>query len=393
MHALLWLFVSLFFGFLALNTLHYLFYAVIGRLGTTDDVPPGNEPKRRIAVLMPAYKEDAVILESVAANLRQDYPADCFRLIVIADQFQQHTLDALAKLPVTVLPVSFPVSTVTRAINAALNTLSPSEFDIVMVADADNHLAPDFLSRVNAAFTAGWRAVQGHRVAKNTNSNETSRVALLDAVSEEVNNHITRKGYRAAGVSATIIGSGMAVELGLMKAAMSNLTTVGGFDKELAMKLAIGGHKIGYLEQAFVYDEKVAKRTVFEQQRTRWIAAQYQFVADYFRPGMASLLRGNWLSGIKLVQEMALPKVLLLGLLLLTAFVCLLTSYVPAILFSAGLLLALSLSLAISIPTYLRKKLSFRDLGVVFTLMLSFGRALLNMRKAFKSFMHTPHNA
>lgn len=367
----------------------------MGRIGRADDVTPNkavaplDASLNRIAVLVPAYKEDAVILDSVEANLKQDYPASRYDLIVIADSFQPHTLDALAKLPVHVLPVSFEVSTVTKALNTALGTLSARDYDIVVVADADNHLATDFLSRVNAAFVNGWRAVQGHRVAKNTNT----RVAVLDAVSEEINNHITRKGYRAAGVSATIIGSGMAVDLGLMKAAMDNLTTIGGFDKELAMKLAVDNHKIGYLEQAYVYDEKVAKRAVFEHQRTRWIAAQWQFVADYFKPGMRNLLAGNWLSGIKLVQEMALPKVLLLGILLITTLVCLLTGNVPTILLSAGLLLALCLSMALSIPAYLWKRLSIRDLGVVFSLMISFGRALLNMRKAFKSFMHTPHNA
>ncbi|WP_375443420.1 glycosyltransferase [uncultured Fibrella sp.] len=389
------LLVGLFFLFLGLNTLHYLFYAIMGRIGRADDVTPNkavaplDASLNRIAVLVPAYKEDAVILDSVEANLKQDYPASRYDLIVIADSFQPHTLDALAKLPVHVLPVSFEVSTVTKALNTALGTLSARDYDIVVVADADNHLATDFLSRVNAAFVNGWRAVQGHRVAKNTNT----RVAVLDAVSEEINNHITRKGYRAAGVSATIIGSGMAVDLGLMKAAMDNLTTIGGFDKELAMKLAVDNHKIGYLEQAYVYDEKVAKRAVFEHQRTRWIAAQWQFVADYFKPGMRNLLAGNWLSGIKLVQEMALPKVLLLGILLITTLVCLLTGNVPTILLSAGLLLALCLSMALSIPAYLWKRLSIRDLGVVFSLMISFGRALLNMRKAFKSFMHTPHNA
>lgn len=394
MQTLFWLLISLFFAGLALNTLHYLFYAVAGRLGRADDVSPAADvPSRRIAVLMPAYREDAVILDSVRVNLQQAYPADRFRLIVIADQFQPHTLDALAQLattaPLTVLPVSFAVSTVTKAINAALATLTPDDFDIVVVADADNHLAPDFLSRVNAAFAAGWRAVQGHRVAKNTNS----RVAVLDAVSEEINNHITRRGYRVAGLSATIIGSGMAVETGLMKAAMNDLTTIGGFDKELAMKLAMNGHRIGYLEQALIYDEKVAKRAVFEHQRTRWVAAQYQFVADYFQAGMRDLFRGRWLSGIKLVQEMALPKVLLVGILLLTTLVCALLGHVPTLLFAASLLLALGLSMALSIPAYLWQRLSVRDVSVVFALMLSFGKALLNMRKAFKSFMHTPHNA
>ena len=120
MQLLFQLLIGLFFAFLGLNTLHYLFYAVVGRMGRADDVIPGNEPKRRIAVLVPAYKEDGVILESVRANLMQDYPKSHYDLIVIADSFHPRTLNALANLPVRVLPVSFEVSTVTKALNAAL---------------------------------------------------------------------------------------------------------------------------------------------------------------------------------------------------------------------------------------------------------------------------------
>ena len=137
----------------------------------------------------------------------------------------------------------------------------------------------------------------------------------------------------------------------------------------------------------------MAKRAIFEQQRTRWIAAQWQFVADYFRPGMGQLFRGQWLSGLKLVQEMALPKVLLLGLLGLFFGISLLFGYAPVTFALGGSLLLFVGSLLLSIPRYLWQKLSFRDLGVVFTLMFSFLKAAVNMRRAFKSFMHTPHNA
>jgi hypothetical protein len=49
-------------------------------------------------------------------------------------------------------------------------------------------------------------AVQGHRTAKNTNNSW----AILDAISEEINNNIFRKGHRVLGLSSAIIGSGMA---------------------------------------------------------------------------------------------------------------------------------------------------------------------------------------
>ena len=120
----------------------------------------------------------AVIIESVQANLRQQYPTDRFELIVIADSIQPAVLTQLAELPIRIIPVSFETSTVSKAINAALEQIPAGQYDVLMVADADNHMATDFLQRINLAFDNGWRAVQGHRVAKNTNTS----VAIFDAM-------------------------------------------------------------------------------------------------------------------------------------------------------------------------------------------------------------------
>jgi hypothetical protein len=47
--------------------------------------------------------------------------------------------------------------------------------------------------------------VQGHRAAKTHKD-----FAMLDAISEEINNNIYSKGHRAIGMSSRLAGSGMA---------------------------------------------------------------------------------------------------------------------------------------------------------------------------------------
>ncbi|GAB2546031.1 glycosyltransferase family 2 protein [Spirosoma aerophilum] len=378
-------------AYLIFNVLYILILAIAGALGKADDseVPTSGQAFKKMAVLVPAYKEDSVIINSVEVNLKQNYPKEFFDIYVIADSFQASTLATLRKLPITVLEVSFDFSTVTKALNSALSRLPENTYDVVVVSDADNHMAPDFLSRVNTAFQQGWRAVQGHRVAKNTNT----QVAFLDAISEEISNHLFRKGYRSLNLSASIIGSGMAIDFQTMKTAMTNLLTVGGFDKELEMKLAINGCKIGYLEQAYIYDEKVTKRSTFESQRTRWIAAQWQFLCYYFKQGMRALLTGRMVVASKTLQAMLLPKVLMLGVISLAVVVSLLSGSTLFIALFSGLLGVLCVGLFISIPSYLLKRLSVRDLLTVGILMLSFARATFNIRKAYKSFIHTPHGS
>ncbi len=388
---LLYILYFVFLGYLALTVLFLAGLAVAGRLGRSDDAnAPGTQSVlRRIGVLIPAYKEDAVIVDSVTVNLRQQYTADCFDLIVIADSLQPRVLAQLAALPIRVIEVQFAVSTVAKAITTALAQIPTDQYDILVVADADNHLAPDFLSRINAAFGQGWRAVQGHRVAKNTNTS----VALLDAISEEINNHLFRKGSRALSLSSSIIGSGMAIEPALMKKALANLVTMGGYDKELEMNIVLNGHTVGYLEQAYVFDEKVANPAVFENQRTRWIAAQWQFLTAYFGRGMGELRHGRVGGAAKVMQALVLPKVLLLGVLTVCTVVGLVSPDPAGWAVPLGLLTVLGISLLISVPAYLIKRITVRELLLIPVLMVRFARAMLNMRKAFKRFMHTPHTA
>lgn len=380
-----------FLGFTSLNVLYWAVFAIAGRLGKADDTDQflTQTVFRKIGVLIPAYKEDAVIVDSVLENLKQTYPANRYDLIVIADSFQPQTLLRLAALPVNVLEVSFEVSTVAKAINTALDRLPIEEYDILVVSDADNHMAPDFLSRINGAFAEGWRAVQGHRVAKNSNTS----VAILDAISEEVNNHIFRKASRVLGLSSALIGSGMAFEPRLMKNAMAIQHTIGGYDKELDANIVLSGQTIAYLEKAFIYDEKVANQAIFENQRTRWVAAQWQFLKFYFWQGITEFRKGRWAGGFKVMQALLIPKILLLGILVLSLFAGFLTG--NPVLWQLPLLglLVLGGSLIISVPRYLWNRVSLRELLLIPVLMMSFVRAVLNMRKAFRRFMHTPHTS
>ncbi|HEV9035068.1 MAG TPA: glycosyltransferase, partial [Puia sp.] len=113
-----------------------------------------DDHKRRIAVLVPAYKEDGIILSTARNLLQQDYPADRYHVFIIADSFQPETIGVLKQLPLTVLEVSFEKSTKTKSLNDAFKRIG-EPFDIALVCDADNMLASDFLQRMNSAFGAG----------------------------------------------------------------------------------------------------------------------------------------------------------------------------------------------------------------------------------------------
>jgi len=53
-----------------------------------------NGKYKKIAVLIPGYKEDEVIIEVANLALHQDYPTQLYDVIIIADSFQKDTISS-----------------------------------------------------------------------------------------------------------------------------------------------------------------------------------------------------------------------------------------------------------------------------------------------------------
>ncbi len=356
-----------------------------------------SQVKRKIAVLIPGYKEDTVILEVARHALKQDYPKESYDVIVIADSFQNETVDLLNSLPIKVVEVSFEKSTKSKALNAAMEAIGDS-YEIAVILDADNLMENGFLRKINDSFENGFMVVQGHRKAKNMNNN----LALLDTVSEEINNHIFRKGHRVVGLSSALIGSGMAFEYEFFKKTMKEIRAIGGFDKELELTLLKAGVKIEYLVDAIVLDEKVQKEAVFENQRRRWISAQLIYFRRYAWDGLKQfIVRFNVDYFDKVYQMILPPRILLLGLLsILTMFAGILLLVDPIwtnntfIISFGNWLLIWLFTVAAMLLAIPRKLYSSRTLSALLTLPRGFWlmvRSLLRVKNANKSFIHTRH--
>ncbi|MEH6680485.1 MAG: glycosyltransferase [Sediminicola sp.] len=303
----------LFATYFTISCLYVLVYAVAGHFYKNRKHVP-NQKLNKLAVFIPAYKEDVVLVDVAQKALFQQYPPSFFDVIVIADSLQDQTLNRLKKLPIEVVEVSFENSTKAKALNAAMESLTKT-YDYAIILDADNIMEPYFLSKMNSAFNTGHQVVQAHRKAKNLNTS----YAILDAASEEINNHIYRRGHSALGLSSGLIGSGMGFEYTLFKSIMKTVTAVGGFDKELEFELAKKNITIEYLQDTVVYDEKVQKSTDFSKQRRRWLATQFIYLKRYYKLGLKELLKGNVNFFDKVFQMVVPPRILLLGITTITA--------------------------------------------------------------------------
>jgi cellulose synthase/poly-beta-1,6-N-acetylglucosamine synthase-like glycosyltransferase len=222
-------------------------------------------------------------------------------------------------------------------------------------------------------------------------------LAILDAVSEEINNHIFRKGHRVLGLSSAIIGSGMAFDYHFFKNLMLNIKAIGGFDKEIELKLLHDGYKIEYLHDAVVFDEKVQKAEVFSNQRRRWLSAQlHYFRQDILKATKALLLKGNVDYFDKAIQFIQPPRILLLGAVILFGMlfisVNLLVANQPVYwMIWAGIMVACMLAFLFSIPrTFYNVETLKAMAGIPKGMLLMFG-SLMKIKGANKKFIHTQH--
>lgn len=345
-------------------------------------------PLKRFAVLIPSYKEDAVILEVAEDACKQNYPRELHDIIIIADSLKPETIETMRKLPLTVIEVSFEKSTKSKALNAAFAQLPSDKYDYALILDADNIMESDFLRKLNEGFARGYFAIQGHRIAKNTNTH----LAVLDAVSEEINNSIFRKGNCVLGLSSSLIGSGMAFEYEPFKKIMSNIKAIGGFDKELELYMTRNRLIVDYLPDAYVKDEKVQNFDNFSNQRRRWLSAQFIYWRATYPSAIKELFtNGNIDFFLRSNMQMQLPRILLLGFSFLI--------FITSLLFDNGIFPILwsihfgmvVLALFLAIP---HKYYSLQTLKAVFFLPKGFFfmlKSLLSIKGANTTFIHTEH--
>ncbi|MBO6605713.1 glycosyltransferase [Psychroserpens sp.] len=383
--------LALYFG---MSCIYVFIFSVAGHFYKRRDNDT-EEELGKFAVLIPAYKEDEVIVEVAKSALLQQYPPSYFDVVVIADSLKKQTLNNLNRLQIKVIEVLFENSTKSKALNAALDQLDQS-YDYALVLDADNIMEPEFLAKINKSFRMGYQIVQGHRKAKNLNT----PFAILDAASEAINNHIFRRGHRALGLSSGLIGSGMAFDYKLFKSIMKQIKAVGGFDKELEFELAQRNLEIEYLQDAYVLDEKIQRPAEFSNQRRRWLATQFVYLKRNFIKGFNELLVNKNINFFDKVWQLIIPpRVILLGVTVVLTliyvflnFVVKISTQVPEYVWISNLIILVS-TFILALP---RSFYRLNTLMAMFSLPTAFFRMfmlLFKLKGANRRFIHTAHSA
>ena len=381
---------------LAASGAYILFFALVSILWKKTESPLSaylegqirsmREPRQHtFLVLYPAYNEDRVIINSVHTFLGQYYPYKGFHVAVISDHMQPETNEQLAQLPITLLQPVFEKSSKAKAMQYALQQIQ-GEYDYVVILDADNVVESDFLARLNDVCNKGYDAIQCHRCAKNSNNN----IAVLDGVSEEINNTLFRKAHNRIGLSSALIGSGMCFRFKWFKENVYKLSTAGE-DRELEALLLRQKIHIHYEPDIHVYDEKVSNKDNFQKQRLRWMTAQIQSLFSLLPYVPKALMDGNIDYLDKTFQQALIPRSMLIVLTFMLALLVTVLSLDWCIKWWL-LFLFICLSLYVSTPKQLRSHSVF---GKILSIPMLVWKMVLNILKIDRKntdFIHTTHD-
>ena len=245
--------------------------------------PPDEIKLHRYAVLICARNEEAVIGQLISSIKNQTYPADLIHIFVCADNCTDRTAECAELAGATVFE-RFDTRRVGKgyALNFLLRQISvcylPEMFDGFFVFDADNILEPDYISEMNKTFCEGYNIVTGYRNSKNYADNWISAGYSLWFLRES--QYLNRPRY-LLGTSAAVSGTGFMFSRAIHE-------RVGGWkyyllteDIEFTIDSVIAGEKIGYCENAMLYDEQPTGFKQSIRQRLRWAKGYIQVFCGY----------------------------------------------------------------------------------------------------------------
>ena len=287
-----WIVFGAIWGFFFLLLFHYIVFTVIGIF--KKKTFPKTEEKRRYGILIGARNEEAVIgrlLDSIRAN---DYPADKVRVFVVAHNCTDRTAEIARSKGATVYEYNNPAE---RVVGCAYRHFAErinaegglSELDGIIVINADNVLAPDYISRMNDAFvaTGGEKVITSYRNSENFGRNYMTclyGIFFIAACRYE------SRGRTVCNCSTRVSGTGFLFRADLVKEGWNYVSLTE--DWEFSADRISRGMKVFYYDDAQLYDEQPKTIRLMLRQRLRWARGHTvvfftrikQLARSFFRP-------------------------------------------------------------------------------------------------------------
>lgn len=296
----------------------YLFYfGIIALRGlyksTTRHALQHFAPRKRIACVIAARNEQAVIGHLIDSLLAQDYPQELFDIIVAPNNCTDATEAVAQSRGARIFHAKGVIRGKGQVLTQLVDEIILKEpFDAMCVFDADNLVCNSFLSRMNDALCAGADAVQGFRDSKNP---EQTAISGCYSICYWMLNRFYNAARASLGLSALINGSGFAVSTDLLRDLDGWHTVTMTEDFEFSAQCALRDKRIYFVDDAVIYDEQPLTFRQSWHQRRRWTTGGMQSFQAYALPLLVHTLTHRSLISFDMFLTFCMPLIQLISVI------------------------------------------------------------------------------
>ena len=243
-----------------------------------------HKPTKSFALIVAAHNEEAVVGALIENLLKMEYPRELFDIFVICDNCTDGTADIVRSYEgVYACERTNPNERGKGfAIEWMLKELwkNPRQYDAIVMFDADNLVATNFLQYMNEDMCNGYRVVQGYLDTKNPHD---SWISAANGITYWFCNRLWQLPRYNLKLSNFLGGTGMCFDTKLLKEMGWGATSLVE-DLEFTVRCIQRGIYPKFNYEARVYDEKPITFRASARQRLRWMQGHFDVSRRYMLP-------------------------------------------------------------------------------------------------------------
>jgi cellulose synthase/poly-beta-1,6-N-acetylglucosamine synthase-like glycosyltransferase len=252
----------------------YLLLATL--LSGREAAPKPSSRAVKFDVVVPAHNELPVIERVVHSLKRLDWPADRFRIIVIADNCTDATA-TLARNAGALVVERHDLELRGKGYALAYafaRSAAEGWADAVVVIDADAEVSTNLLEAFAARIERGAEAVQAHYGVLNPLTSWRTRLMTIATAAF----HIVRSRARERlGLSCGIRGNGWCVTHRLLERVPYQAYSLAE-DLEYGIEIGLAGLRVHYADEAHSNADMVSSAQIADKQRQRWERGRFELI-------------------------------------------------------------------------------------------------------------------
>lgn len=244
------------------------------------------EETTHFTVVIPAHNEQETLAVSLASCARLRYPDRLRRVVVVADNCNDHTPRVARAAGAECLERTDPLRRGKGyALQWALRRLSDDATDAFLILDADCEIDRDALTAFDRRIVSGQWVLQ----ADNRTSNpDDSAISYTMAVGNRMENRLFYAPKSTLGLSVFLRGTGMVLSRDVLRRIPWDATGLAE-DVEHTMRLLEAGVRVHFVPEAAVRSRFPTDRLQMNIQRSRWARGNLKIARAR---GLQWMLRG-----------------------------------------------------------------------------------------------------